>query len=119
ALCRSRFCGPLLLCVLHARVLSLVGGVVTFIGMATISIMVLLELEDLIPAALQDHWLLVLFITSLGAVVLIIGQWCRNGLFKVRGKDSILALRTSPDSRNSYGMTGTGYDFGGDGGSSD
>ncbi|WP_298857053.1 hypothetical protein [uncultured Sulfitobacter sp.] len=102
-----------------ARIASLIGCAVMVIGIATIAVMALLEAKGWIPAHLQEQWVLVMSGTGLGAVVLMIGQTCGNDLFKVRGKDSIFALRNRPGDRNSFGGLHAGGGSGGDGGCSD
>lgn len=102
-----------------ARFVSLIGCAVLVIGIATLALMALLEGKGWITAELQEQWLLVIFTTCSGVVLLMIGQTCGNDLFKVRGKDSIFSLRDRPGDRNSFGGTYSGGDFGGDGGCSD
>lgn len=87
-----------------ARFFSLIGGIVAAIGIFTILIMVLLENKGLISQDLQDQGPLVLFVTFLAALLLVMGQLCGNDLFRLTGKDSVLALKEDPDNhdRNRY-----------------
>tara|TARA_B110000977_G_C10830669_1_gene397904 strand:- start:15 stop:335 length:321 start_codon:yes stop_codon:yes gene_type:complete len=102
-----------------ARFVSLIGCAVMVIGLATIAVMALLEAKGWIPVLLQEQWVLVMSATGLGAGVLMIGQTCGNDLFKVRGKDSIFALRNGVGDRNSFGGLYAGGGSGGDDGCSD
>ena len=83
-----------------ARFLSLVGATTVFLGAFTVAIMVLLENKELRLEHLQDKGFLVILATALGAVALTIGQLCGNDLFKVTGKDSIIALKDDSDSKS-------------------
>ena len=102
-----------------ARFVSLIGCAVMVIGLATIAVMALLEAKGWIPVQLQEQWVLVMSAKGLGAGVLMIGQTCGNDLFKVRGKDSIVALRNGVGDRNSFGGLYACGDSGGDDGFSD
>lgn len=102
-----------------ARLLSLIGVTIMIFGFGTIFIMMVFDLEPLLPDGTQDYWLLPFIVTSFGIALLVLGQRCGNDLFKVRGKGSVFALDTRSNSRNDSYLGGGGHDIGGDGGSWD
>jgi len=95
-----------------ARICSLIGAVLTFCGLAVLFLYLLLAMRDLevfLPTALLERWDLMVIGVCLGAALLFVGQKAGNDLFRLRGKDSILKVR-SGHGDSSAGADVAGFD---------
>ena len=110
ALSAARF-GELM--IFAARLVSLIGAALAFSGLAALFVISLAH--HVLPEVIMSKGILIFAMTSLGGVLLVIGQAAGNDLFTLRGKNGLFKLH---EGQRRYGGnwdgTGGGHDFGGD-----